>query len=72
MPSHSISETSTPSSERYGLLDEVHFCIARNKSGWYITEYSQGAAFKTYGPLEGPINRMDAMSYLVANHTLNQ
>lgn len=67
------SSTSSPEkSERYGLLDEVHFAIARNKSGWYITEYSQGAAFKTYGPLEGPINRLDAMSYLIAQSTLNQ
>lgn len=70
MPSSPTSKTET--NERYGLLDVVHFAIARSRSGWYITEYSDGAPFKTYGPLEGPINRLEALSYLIANHTLNQ
>lgn len=67
MPSNSTSKTS----ELYGQIAEVHFTINRNKSGWYITEYFGGASLKTYGPLEGPINKLDALSYLIANSRFN-
>lgn len=71
MPSPSTSKTSP--SERYGLIAEVHFTINRNKQGWFITEINAlGSPYKTHGPLEGPLNRLDAMSFLIANHTLNQ
>ena len=71
MQSPNTSKTKT--SERYGLIEEVHFTINRNKQGWFITEINSGGApYRTHGPLDGPINRRDAMSFLIANQTLNQ
>lgn len=71
MPSPNTSPTDK--SERYGLIAEVHFTVNRNKRGWFITEFNAlGSPFKTHGPLEGPLTKLDAMSYLIANHTLNQ
>lgn len=70
MPSPSTSSPKT--NERYGLIEEVHFTINRNKQGWFITEINSGGApYRTHGPLEGPINRLDAMSYLVTTNTLS-
>lgn len=73
MPSTSTSSPATSPSEKYGLIEEVHFTINRNKQGWFITEINAlGSPFRTHGPLEGPLNRMEAMAFLITNQTLNQ
>lgn len=72
MRSTSTSAPATNQSKQYGVVHEVHFVVAYNKSGWYITSYSKGSPFRTLGPFEDPINPMEAMSLLVANQTLNQ
>jgi hypothetical protein len=72
MPSPSTSSPAISKAERYGVIHEVHFTIHHNKSGWYVTEYLGGAPLKSHGPLEGPLTTLDAMSFLIANHTLNQ
>lgn len=72
MPSPSTSSPATSQPKQYGVIHEVHFVVAHNKSGWYITTYSKGSPFQTHGPLEGPLTPMEAMAFLVANQNLNQ
>jgi hypothetical protein len=52
----------------YGLITEVHFTIVRSRrSGWFITEIGpQGMPIMTHGPLDGPVNAIEAMNYLTA------
>lgn len=62
MPSKSTSTKS-----EYGVMDEVHFTINHNKRGWFITEFSsRGMPLNTHGPFSDPLNRLDALSYLIS------
>jgi hypothetical protein len=47
-------------------MDEVHFTVNHNKRGWFITELVRGIPRQTHGPFADPINRLDAMSYLIS------
>lgn len=48
-------------------MDEVHFTINHNKRGWFITEFSsRGMPLNTHGPFADPLNRLDALSYLIS------
>ena len=65
----SLEQRSKTTSQRsdYGLMDEVHFTINRNKHGWFITEIGlTGMPTMTHGPFKDPLTRLDALSILIA------
>lgn len=72
MRSPSTSSQAASKTERYGVIHEVHFTIVRNKRGWFVTELVRGSPRQTYGPYTDRVTPLEAMSFLIANQTLNQ
>ncbi len=59
----SVRATRTPTHQ----IEVVH-----NRNGWFINHGVSGLPARCYGPLEGPITIVEALTYVATQIALNQ